>query len=122
MKTPFRKKFPSELKYPIKRIIQDYKNGLSLPQIHEKYGISMSNAYQFLIGANVMRNPSEAGLLMSGSVEWHKLTNIGKSKTRLISIPSFLLRDCGFNPSKQLQGKWHLANGCLILEIREKEE
>jgi hypothetical protein len=53
---------------------------------------------------------------------WHKLINVLHSKTRLISIPSYMLRGAGFDPANELVGKWHVGKQKLILEIKRKEK
>lgn len=57
-----------------------------------------------------------------GKKGWHKLVRIGKSRTRLISIPSLVLRDFGFDIEKTLRGKWHVEHEFLILEIKPLKE
>jgi len=105
--------FKKGSRFPLDQIISDYKQGMPIEKISKKYGISVSSLYYHL---------PEQGLICSHGEGWHKLINVPHSQTRLISIPSSLLRDAGFDPADELVGKWHVRRQKLILEIKRKED
>lgn len=114
--------------YNKKKIIEDYQNGLSLPKLRKKYGISISYAANIINKANIMRTLSQAVLLStSNQTEWHRLIRIGHRKdgsgslTRMLSIPFELLSRLKFEGTDEIQGKWTILNNQLILELRKKE-
>jgi len=116
---PFEKS--EETKFDNETIIRDYVNGLSLIGVVEKHGISMSNAYNILCMAGVMRTPSEAQFKKYfHEKDWHKLTPIGKTQTRVISIPTRFFHMIGVDPSDDLVGKWHAVDKVLLLEVRKR--
>jgi hypothetical protein len=105
--------FKKGSRFPLDQIISDYKQGTSIEKLSKKYGISVSSLYYHL---------PEQSLRGFHGEGWHKLINVPHSQTRLISIPSSLLRDAGFDPTHELVGKWHVKRQKLILEIKQKED
>jgi hypothetical protein len=110
--------FKKGSRFPLDQIISDYKQGTSIEKLSKKYGISVSNLHYHFSTQGLIRSHSE-GLCPDG---WHKLINVSHSQTRLISIPSSLLRDAGFDPADELVGKWRVRRQKLILEIKRKED
>jgi len=109
-------------------ITKDYIKGMSLRQIHRKYGIPWTRVQRIVSKAGVMRNLSQAALLShSGQQKWRKLVRVplsnrrGDSTTRLVSIPSSELKKIGVNIDAKLLGCWYTEKGKLILEIKESE-
>lgn len=100
-------------KFPLNKIISDYKQGMPLKNISRKYGISLGVVYYHLL---------KKGLINPYRREWHKLVVVRHSQTRLISIPSALLRNAGFDPANELVARWHVKRQKLILEIKRKED
>jgi hypothetical protein len=105
--------FKKGSRFPLDQIIYDYKQGIPIEKISKKYGISVSSLYYHL---------PEEGLMGSHGKGWHKLINVPHSKTRLISIPSSLLRDAGFDPAHELVARWHVGKQKLILEIKRRKD
>lgn len=100
------------------KIIKEYLAGKSLSELADKYGTSPSVIREHLKKRKVkLRNFSEQMLFHSGG--WRKLSRINYCKTRLVSIPAVLLVKAGFNPDKELFGKWKVGKGKLILTIKE---
>lgn len=111
-----------EMVYNKSKIIADYVSGLSLNDLNQKYGITISYASQIMRAAGVNRSISEAVLLSkSNQVEWHKLAKLNNSVTRIISIPAMTLQEMGFDVNKNLLGKWIIAKDKLVLEIKEDD-
>jgi hypothetical protein len=111
-------------------IVNDYKNGLSLHDLHRKYGISTSFAYYIICLAKCGRSISEAHLLKStGELEWRKLVPIRSGRkhprtkfcsTRLLSLPTRFIVALGLNPNDELIGKWQVEKGKLRLSIKAR--
>ena len=104
--------FTEGSKFDVQAIIKAYKDGLGLPKIAKKFGISMSNAYNILCKAGVMRSIEEAKIK-----EWRKLSKVNKS-TYTLSLPAKYVRELGLNPEQELIGRWRVENGKLILELK----
>jgi hypothetical protein len=119
------KKHPTMSIYPLEKIIQDYNGGMSLHQIHNKYGISTTYAYHILVKrGGKIRTISEA--MLNKEEGWRKLVPVKggggkyKSTTRIVSLPFQILKELGYKPHENLQGKWKLESGELSLSIRRK--
>jgi len=95
--------------------VEDYKAGLSLPQIHRKYGVSIAHAYEVVKRAGVNRSISEALLFRRGG--WRKLVRINRSICRLVSLPSSVLRKAGYDPEEDWRADW-IVRGNKMLELR----
>jgi hypothetical protein len=54
--------------------------------------------------------------------DWKKLVPIRNTGTRLVSIPSSVLRQAGVDPYQPLEGRWEVENGSLVLRVRRKDE
>jgi len=55
------------------------------------------------------------------SEKWRKLVRMYQYNTRLVSIPARLLQKIGVNPDIELEGRWRVEEGRLVLEVREKK-
>lgn len=115
-------------KYDKPTIITDYKNGLSLSDLHKKHGISQSYAADILRKSGDLRSISEGQVISKKhQVVWRKLCRIPKknrrlSPTRIVSIPWEILSRLGFNSTSQLIGRWKVhGDSMLILEIKERK-
>lgn len=49
---------------------------------------------------------------------WHKLTRFPRGQGRITSVPSKQIRSIGFNPGRDLSGRWRVSRGSLFLEIQ----
>jgi hypothetical protein len=109
--------------YNYDKIITDYQNGLSTCGLHDKYGISEAYAWRIVRAAGVGRDSSEAAFLRHGNDGgWRKLIRLGGNATRLVSIPSKVLKSLGFDVEKELRGKWLVENGKLCLVVSEERQ
>jgi len=66
---------------------------------------------------NRSRSVSEA-LLADG---WRKLARTRSGSVRILSIPSFLLKEAGWDPREDLEGRWVVEGNRLVLIIRKKK-
>ena len=113
--------------YDKQAIIEDYKKGLSLHDLEDKYGISISYARDILTGAGVIRSISKAVMLSkSNQTEWRKLIRTGfvrkdgeRSVCRIISIPAEILMQLELDLESNLKGKWLVKNKTLQLVVKE---
>jgi len=107
-------------KYDRDKIREDYLSGLSMPNLSKKYGISLSSCFKILKKAGINRSFSESMLLKnSGQTTTNKLVRVGKTKTRLISLPAAIIQKLGFDTEKELRGEWIIVEGYLCLKIAE---
>ena len=108
--------FKEGSKFDVQAIIEAYKDGLALPKIAKKFGISISNAYNILCKAGVMRSIEDVKIK-----EWRKLSKVNKS-THTLSLPAKFVRELGLNPEEKLIGRWKVEDGKLILELKYEKE
>jgi len=52
--------------------------------------------------------------------EWRKLVKMQNGRTRLLSLPISFIEALGLNPSDELEGRWTIKRGELVLEIRKR--
>jgi len=105
-------------KYPVEEIIKDYESGYSFPKLQEKYGIPLGTAWE-MIRKNLgkTRTGSESRLLRSKG--WRRLPRVGKSSTRMVSIPFQHLKKLGFRKDSVLMAKWKVSDDHLKLFVKE---
>ena len=103
-------------RYDHSAIVKDYEKGLSTFKLEKKYGIVPHHAREILVAHGVKMRPS-------GMKEWRKLTPMGRTQTRIFSLPSTIIKKLGLDPSGELYGKWEInANGELVLKIMAKTQ
>ena len=112
-------------RYPVEEIVRDYEGGYSFPKLREKYGITMSYAWEIIrkkLGKT--RNESEARIFQNKG--WRSLPRVGrrgnKYSTRIVSIPFQLLKELGFKQDDVLVAKWKISDDHLELFVREKQQ
>jgi len=49
--------------------------------------------------------------------EWALLTRVGHTCTRTVSVPWRVLKQLGFDKRDELQGRWLVENGTLLIEV-----
>lgn len=92
-----------------------YRQGYSLPEIRKRLGISLAQAWA-VVGRT--RTVSQAKLLRSKG--WRKLVPMKKASTRILSLPSEMIKAVGFSPRAKLEGKWIvIGRHKLCLKIRK---
>jgi DNA-binding transcriptional ArsR family regulator len=90
------------------KIAEDYRGGMTLLQLSEKYKVSISQISYHLkvMGVETRKGPKE----------WRKLQRVGKQ--RLVSLPYGLLRQLGFGPDEELWYHWQPEDGeRMVLRI-----
>ena len=109
-------------KYDWNVIAEDYDQGMSLPALSKKYGISISHARTIVQARRgKLRSISSAVAVRRDLPEgWHKLIRMKTGLTRLISIPVGVFIDLGIAPADELAGKWSITDGKLKLQIEKQ--
>jgi len=105
----------SRRKYDRSEILQAYRQGWPYQKITSKFGVSYGHLLYILKDAGI--KPDQARVRDNDG--FRKLVRAGKSKTRILSIPTRTLTELGVNLNSDLQGKWVVNGKQLTLEIRE---
>jgi len=111
-------------KYDWNVIAEDYDQGMSLPALSKKYGISISHA-RTIVQARLgkLRTISSAVAARRDLPEgWHKLIRMKTGLTRLISIPVGIFTELRIEPQEELAGRWSAIDGKLKLQIVTQSE
>jgi hypothetical protein len=111
-------------KYDWNAIAEDYDQGMSLPALSKKYGISISHARTIVQARRgKLRSISSAiGTRRDLPEGWHKLIQMKTGLTRLISIPVGVFTELGIQPAEELAGKWSVTDGRLKLQIEKQND
>jgi len=101
-------------------ITSDYRAGLNTVEIGRKYGTSPGHAHRILRRMGVTtRTPSEALLIKTHN--WRRLSPMRGEATRILSLPAQFYKKLGFSRQDELEGRWVVKSGELVLEIRKRQ-
>ena len=120
-----RKYTKEEIEAIREEIKTDYRNGMSILDISNKYDIANGfRVWELLKEENLTRDISEARLEKTKG--WRKLVGVGKVKTtKIVSIPWKILDQIGFEKTDTIEGIWTIDTDAdeptLKLELRKRD-